>query len=334
MVDFARRELLRLALGTAALPGGVLSLGVLSLAARTASALDYPSRPVRIVVSLPAGLAPDIDARLIAQPLAERLGQSVVIENRPGANSNIGTEFVVKAPPDGYTLLLLLAGNAINTTFYPNLSFSLARDLVPVAFVGSTSWIMALNPAVPAQTVPEFIAYSKANPGKVYLASPGIGSPAHLAGELFKMMTGASFVHVPYRQSYLPDLLGGQVHLTFAAVASLGDYIQTGRLRALGRTTKARSSRLPAVPAIDEFVPGYEASGWLGISAPQGTPAAIVEKLNTCINAAIGDPDVKAKLLGLDVEPQAMAPNEFGTFIADETDKWAKVIKFANIKPE
>ena len=329
MVDFARRELLRLALGTAALP-----MVTLPVVTRTASALDYPSRPVRIVVSLPAGLAPDIDARLIAQPLAERLRQSVVIENRPGANSNIGTEFVVKALPDGYTLLLLLAGNAINTTFYPNLSFSVTRDLVPVAFVGSTSWIMALNPAVPAQTVPEFIAYTKANPGKVYLASPGIGSPAHLAGELFKMMTGASFVHVPYRQSYLPDLLGGQVQLTFAAVASLGDYIQTGKLRALGLTTKGRSSRLPSVPAIDEFVPGYEASGWLGISAPQGTPAEIVEKLNTCINAAIGDPDVKAKLLGLDVEPRAMTPKAFGTFIADETDKWAKVIKFANIKPE
>jgi tripartite-type tricarboxylate transporter receptor subunit TctC len=323
MADFARRELLRLALGTAALP-----MVMLPMVTRSASALDYPSRPVRIVVSLPAGLAPDLDARLIAQPLAERLGQSVVIENRPGANSNIGTEFVVKAAPDGYTLLLLLAGNAINTTFYPNLSFNVTRDLVPVAFVGSTSWIMALNPAVPAKTVPEFIAYTKANPGKVYLASPGIGSPAHLAGELFKMMTGASFVHVPYRQSYLPDLLGGQVQLTFAAVASLGDYIQTGKLRALGLTTKARSSRLPSVPAIDEFVPGYEASGWLGVSAPAGTPAEIIAKLNTGINAAI------AKLLGLDVEPKAMAPKAFGTFIADETDKWAKVIEFANIKPE
>lgn len=324
MVDFARRELLRLAVATTALP----------IVTHTASALDYPSRPVRIVVSLPAGLAPDIDARLIAQPLSERLGQSVVIENRPGANSNIGTEFVVKAAPDGYTLLLLLAGNAINTALYPNLTFNLAQDIVPVAFVGATSWIMVLNPSVPAKTVPEFIAYTKANPGKINMASAGTGSPTQLAGELFKMMTGADFVHVPYRQSYLPDLLGGQVQVAFAAIASLGDYIRGGKLRALGVTAKERSTRLPDVPALDEFVPGYEATGWLGVGAPERTPDEIVEKLNHDINAVIGDPAVKSKLLGLDVEPQAMTPKQFGKLIANETNKWAKVIKFANIKPE
>jgi tripartite-type tricarboxylate transporter receptor subunit TctC len=324
MADFARRQFLRLALGTAALPAGTGAAG----------ALDYPSHPVRLVVSLPAGVAPDIDARLLAQGMAEQLGQSVLVENRPGANSNIGTEFVVRAAPDGYTLLLLLAGNAVNTTFYPNLTFNLTRDIVPVAFVGATSWIMVVHPSVPAKTGPELIAYTKSNPGKVYMASSGTGSPTQLAGELFKMMTGASFVHVPYRQSYLADLLGGQVQLTFAAISSLGDYIRMGKLRALGVTTKRRSGRLPTVPAIDEFVPGYEASGWLGIGAPKETPTAIVEKLNTCINAAIGDAGVKAKLLAVDVEPRAMTPEAFGKFIADETDKWAKVIKFANIKPE
>ena len=323
-MDFARRKLLRLALGSSALPTFT----------HTAGALDYPSRPVRIVVSLPAGLAPDIDARLIAQPLSERLGQSVVIENRPGANSNIGTEFVVKAAPDGYTLLLLLAGNAINTALYPNLTFNLAQDIVPVAFVGATSWIMVLNPSVPAKTIPEFVAYTKANPGKINMASAGIGSPTQLAGELFKMMTGADFVHVPYRQSYLPDLLGGQVQVAFAAIASLGDYIRGGKLRALGVTAKERSARLPDIPALDEFVPGYEATGWLGIGAPKRTPDEIVKKLNNDINAAISDPVVKAKLLRLDVEPRAMTPKQFGKLIADETDKWAKVIKFANIKPE
>jgi tripartite-type tricarboxylate transporter receptor subunit TctC len=322
MMDFARRQFLRLALGTTALP----------MVTQKVSALEYPSRPVRIIVSLPAGLAPDIDARLIAQPLSERLGQSVVVENRPGANSNIGTEFVVKALPDGYTLLLLLAGNAINTTLYPKLTFNLTRDLVPVAFVGATSWIMVLNPSVPAKTVPEFIAYAKAHPGKINMASPGTGSPPHLAGELFKMLTGVNFVHVPYRQSYLPDLLGGQVQVAFAAIASLGDYIRGGKLRALGVTTKARSTRLPDIPALDEFIPGYEASGWLGIAAPKRTPEEIVGKLNNDINAVIGDPTVKSKLLSLDIEPQAMTPKEFGKLISDETDKWEKVIKFANIK--
>jgi len=323
-MDFARRRFLRLALGTAALP----------LVTRTASALDYPSRPVRLVVTLPAGLAPDIDARLIAQPLAARLGQSVVIENRPGANSNIGTEFVVKAAPDGYTLLLLLAGNAINTALYPNLTFDLTRDIVPVAFVGATSWIMVLNPSVPARTVPEFIAYAKANPGKINMASPGVGSPTQLAGELFKMLAGIDFVHVPYRQSYLPDLLGGQVQVAFAAIASLGAYIRDGKLRALGVTAKARSDRLPHVPTLDEFVPGYEASGWLGIGAPRHTPDEILDKLNNEINAVVNDPGVKSKLLSLDVEPKTMSPKEFAKLIADETAKWAKVIKFANIKPE
>jgi len=324
MMDFARREFLRLALGTSALP----------LVTQTASALDYPSRPLRMVVTLPAGLAPDIDARLIAQPLSERLGQSVVVENRPGANGNIGTEFVVKASPDGYTLLLLLAGNAINTALYQNLTFDLTRDIAPVAFVGATSWIMVINPSVPAHNVAEFIAYARANPGKINMASPGTGSPTQLAGELFKMMTGVDFVHVPYRQSYLPDLLGGQVQVAFAAIASLGGYIRDGKLRALGVTTKGRSARLPDVPALDEFVPGYEASGWLGIGAPKRTPDEIVEKLNNDINAVVSDPAVKSKLLSLDVEPKAMSPKAFGKLIADETDKWAKVIKFANIKPD
>lgn len=324
MKDFVRRRFLRLALGAAALPA----------VAPPASALDYPSRPVRIVVSLPAGLAPDVDARLIAEPLAERLGQSVVIENRPGANSNIGTEFVVKALPDGYTLLLVLAGNAINTTLYPNLPFNFTRDILPVASIGATSWIMVLSSSVPAKTVPEFIAYAKANPGKINFASAGTGSAPHLAGELFNMMTGVNLVHIPYRANFMPDLLGGQVQVAFTGLASLAGHIRTGKLNILGITTKDRSTRQPDIPAINEFVPGYEATGWLGLGAPKQTPDEIVGKLNNSVSAVIRDPAVRSKLLNLDVEPKAMTPNEFARFISDQTDKWAQVIKFANIKPE
>jgi len=323
MKYFPRRQFLRLALSAVTLPA----------VTRPASALDYPSRPVRIIVSLPAGIAPDVDARLVAPTLSERLGQSVVVENRPGANSNIGTEFVVKAAPDGYTLLLVLAGNAINTTLYPNLPFNLTRDIVPIAFVGATSWIMVLSPSVPVKTVPEFIAYAKAHPGQINFASGGIGSAPHLAGELFNMMAGVNLVHVPYRANFMPDLLGGQVQAAFTGIAPLSGYIRSGKLIPLGITTKDRSTRQPDIPAISEFVPGYEATGWLGVGAPKHTPIDIVEKLNNAINAVISDPDVKSKLLNLDVEPRAMTPAEFGKFISDETDKWAKVIKFANIKP-
>ena len=312
-----------------------MALSATALPALTinASALDYPSRPVRIIVTLPAGLAPDVDARLVAQPLSERLGQSVVIENRPGANSNIGTEFVVKASPDGYTLLLVLAGNAINSTLYPDLPFNLTRDIVPVAFVGATSWIMALSPSVPAQTIPEFIAYAKDNPGKINFASGGAGSAPHLAGELFNMLTGVKLMHVPYRANFMPDLLSGQVQVAFTGIASLVGYIRTGQLTALGVTTKERSARQPDIPAVAEFVAGYEASGWLGVGAPKHTPNEIVEKLNNNINSVISDPGVKSKFSSLDVEPKAITPNEFRRFITDEIDKWARVIKFADIKP-
>jgi tripartite-type tricarboxylate transporter receptor subunit TctC len=323
-VDFARRELLRLVLGTTALP----------LVMQTASALDYPSRPVRIVVSLPAGLAPDIDARLIAQPLSERLGQSVVIENRPGADGNIGTEFVAKASPDGYTLLLLLAGNAINTALYPNLTFDLTRDIVPVAFVGATSWIMVVNPSVPAKTVPEFIAYAKANPGKINMASAGNGTAPHVFGELFMMMTGVKMLHVPYRGSYFSDLIAGQVQVVFSPLPSTIGYIRAGTLRPLAVTTAMRSEAAPDIPAVGEFVAGYEASSWQGVGAPRTTPAAIVDQLNREINAVIADPGMTARLAELGGTVISGSPAEFGKLIADETEKWAKVIKSAGIKPE
>ena len=314
-----RRKFLHLAAGAAAL----------SVLPRLVWALDYPTRPVRIIVGFPAGYATDIAARLVGQSLSERLGRQFVVENRPGASSNIGTEIVVRAPPDGYTLLEVTSANA---QVYPNLNFNFIRDIAPVAGIGRTLFVMVVNPSVPAKTIPEFIAYAKANPGKINYASPGVGSTLHLMGELFKMMTGVDWVHVPYRASFVPDLLGGQVQAAFTPISQTIRPIREGKLRALAVTTAARLDLLPDTPALGESVTGYEASGWQGIGVPKNTPSEIVERLSKEINAVFADPLAKARLVSLGFEPMPMPPAEFGKFIADETEKWAKVIKFANIQ--
>ncbi|MGD0025586.1 MAG: tripartite tricarboxylate transporter substrate binding protein, partial [Xanthobacteraceae bacterium] len=299
---------------------------------RTACAQTYPSRPVHIIVGFPAGFAPDIIQRLIAQSLSERLGQRFVVDNRPGAGSNIAAEEVVKAPPDGYELLQVSAANAINATLYENLNFDFVRDIAPVASIARTPLVMAVNPSVSAKTVPEFIAYAKANPGKINMASAGNGSPPHVAGELFKMMAGVDMLHVPYRGNYYPDLLGGQVQVAFANITSSIEYVRTGRLRALAVTTATRVEALPDIPAVAEFVPGYEASSWQGIGAPRNTPAEIIEKLNKEINAGLADANIKTRLADLGAVTAPMTPSEFAKFVADETEKWGKVIRAANIK--
>jgi tripartite-type tricarboxylate transporter receptor subunit TctC len=301
---------------------------------RIARADDYPSRPVHIVAGYPPGAAPDIIARLIGQWLSDRFNQQFVIDNRPGAASNIGTEIAAKAPPDGYTLLIAVSTNAINTTLYTNVNFNFLQDLAPVGDIGRTPFVIVVNPAFPAKTIPELIAYAKANPGHVNMATQGVGTGPHVAGELFKMMTGVDLVHVPYKGSYMTDIVGGQVQLAFSPMAQVIEFVRDGRLRALGVTTAARSDALPDVPAIGEFVPGYVASGRYGICAPTGTPPAIIGRLNTEISAGVADASLKARLQTLGVEPRAMTPAEFAKFIADETEKWAKVIKFASIKPE
>jgi len=323
-MKFARRHFLHLAAGAAAL----------ATVSRIASAQSFPSRPVHMIVDLPAGLSPDVIARLMGPLLSQRLGQPVVIENRPGAGGNIGAEAVVRAPPDGYTLLVMISGNAANAALYPNLSFDFVRDVAAVAFLGYTPFAMVINPSLPAKTIPEFIAYAKANSGKINVASPGTGTAPHLAGELFKMMTGVDLVHVAYRGNYMPDLLGGQVQVAFISTAPVLGYIASGKLRALGVTSATRLSVLPDVPAIDEFVPGYEGSGWAGVGAPKDTPAEIVDRLNKEINAVMADSALKARLVALGVEPVTMTPAQFGKLIADAAEKWAKVIKFANIKAE
>jgi tripartite-type tricarboxylate transporter receptor subunit TctC len=306
----------------------------LSPFSRIAYAQSYPTRPVQIIVDLPAGLAPDVAARLVAPPLSQRLGQAVVVENRPGAGGNIGAEAVVRAAPDGYTLLLEISGNAVNATLYPNLTFDFLRDIAPVAFIGITPFVLAVHPSFPAKTVPEFIAYAKANPGKINLATAGVGTAPHLAGELFKMMAGLNLIQVPYKSNYMPDVLGGQVPVAFVAVAAAIGYLKSGKLRGLGVTSAARMSALPDIPPIGDFVPGYEGSGWLGVGAPRNTPADVIDKLNKDINAIIADPKMKARLVDLGVEPQPMTPAEFGKLCADATEKWAKVIKFAGIKAQ
>ena len=291
-------------------------------------------RPVHIVVGFPAGLSPDIVARIVGQPLSQRLGQPVVIENKPGAGGNTGTDFVARATPDGYTLLLVTATNTVNATLYQNLDFDFSRDIVPVAGLDRGASVMVVNPSVPAKTVLEFIAYAKANPGKITFASAGIGTPPHVCGALLMMLSGIQMLHVPYRGSFLPDLIGGQVQVCFSPVATVIEYIRTGKLRALGVTTATRVSELPDVPAIGEFVQGYEASGWLGIGAPKGTSTDVISKLNTEINAVLAVPDVKARLDGLGVEAMSMTAADFGKLIADETEKWGKVIRATNIKAE
>ena len=298
----------------------------------TAWAQTYPARPVRLIVGLPPGAAPDIVGRLAGQWLAQRLGQNFLVDNRPGAATNIATEAVVRATPDGHTLLLVTAGNAINVTLYPHLSFNFIADIAPVAGLGRTPFVMVVNPAVPAKTVPEFIAYAKANPGKINMASPGLGGTNQVFGELFQMMTGTRLTHVPYRTSLFPDLLSGQVQVYFGAVPGVIAYVRAGKLRPLAVTTTSRVAALPDVPTMDEFVPGYEANGWLGIGAPKDTPPQIVDRLNDEINAFETDPLAKARFADLGVVPMSTTPAEFGNFIADETKKWAKVVKFANVK--
>ena len=323
-MKFRRREFLHLATGAAALPA----------VARVAWALDYPSRPVRFIVGFPAGSATDIVGRLMAQALSERLGRQFIVDNRPGAGSNLAAEFVVKADPDGYTLLQVASPNAINATLYDNLGFNFVRDIAPVAGIMRYPYVMVVNPSLPAKTVAEFIAYAKANPGKINMASAGNGTAPHVFGELFMMMTGANMLHVPYRGSYFSDLLAGQVQVVFSPLPSTIGYIRAGTLRPLAVTTATRSDALPDIPPVGDFVPGYEASSWQGVGAPKNTPVAIIDKLNTEINAVIADPKMKAWLADLGGTVLSSSPADFGKFIADETDKWGKVIKSAGIKPD
>jgi tripartite-type tricarboxylate transporter receptor subunit TctC len=321
-----RRQFLHLAAGAAALPA----------VSRIAWAQAYPSRPVRIVVPFAPGGTFDIMARLIGQWLTEKLGQPFVIENRAGAGGNIGTELVVRAPADGYTLLLVGAANAISATLYEKLNFNFIRDIVPVAGIARVPEVMVVNPSLPATTVRELIAYTKANPNKLTMASGGIGTLSHVEGELFKMMTGVNLVHVPYRGlgPALTDLLGGQVQVMFASISASIEYVRAGKLRALAVTTATRSDELPDVPTVAEFVPGYEASGWFGMGAPKSTSSEVVAQLNKQINEGLADPNMKARLLDLGGRPMPMTPAELGKFIADEIEKWAKVIKFAGVKAE
>jgi len=297
--------------------------------------LGYPTRPVRLVVGFPPGGSLDFIARQLGQWLSARLGQPFIIENRPGAGSNIAAETVVRAPPDGNVLLLVFSANAINATLYHELHFSFISDIAPVASIGRAPNIMVVNPAVPAKTVPEFISYAKANPGQVNFATGGNGTPAHVAGELLNMLTGINMVHVPYRGAgpAMVDLLAGRVQVMFATVPPSIASVRAGKLRALAVTTATRSDALPDIPALAEFVPRYEASSWYGVGAPRNTPAEIIEKLNSEIDAALADPKMKAQLAELGGTTFAMSPADFGKFIAEETEKWAKVVKFAGIKP-
>jgi tripartite-type tricarboxylate transporter receptor subunit TctC len=295
---------------------------------------SFPARPIHLIVGFPAGNAPDIIARLVADALAARLGQQFVVENRPGAGSTIATEAAGNAPPDGYTLLLVVLSNALNASLYPNLRYDFGRDFVPVAGIANAPYLLVVNPAVPASTVPEFISYARANPGKINMASGGTGTSTHVFGELFKMMAKVDLVHIPYRGSYMPDLLGNQVQLVFMPIPQAMEQVRAGKLRALAVTTAQRLAALPDVPTVREFVPDYVATGWYGLSAPKNTPAEIVDQLNAAVNAALADPKMVARLAGLGVEPMAMQAAEFKTFIERDSEKWAKVIKFAGIKPE
>jgi len=309
---------------------------MLPAALRIAKAQGYPTRPVRIIVGFTAGGNFDLTARLISQWLSQRLGQQFIVENRPGAGTNIATEAVVRAPADGHTLLLGGAVNAINATLYEKLNFDFLRDMAPVASVIRFPNVIDLNPSFPAKTIPEFIAYAKANPGKVNMASSGNGTSQHLSGELFKMMTGVNLVHVPYRGApqALTDLIGGQVQVSFDPLPPAIELIRSGKVRALAVTTGVRSDALPDVSTVGEFVPGYEASGWNGIVAPTNTPIEIIQKLNTEINAGLADPGIRAKLTDLGGMVLASSAADFGKLIADEIDKWGKVIKFAGVKPD
>jgi tripartite-type tricarboxylate transporter receptor subunit TctC len=322
-----RRHFLHLAAGAAALP----------CVSRSALAQTYPNKPVRLVVGFPAGGVVDVFARLIGQWLSERLGQQIVVENRTGAAGNLATEAVAKAAPDGYTLLQLTLTNAINATLYEKLNFNFPADIAPVAsiFRGSSS-IVVVNPNFPVRTIPELIAYAKANPGKVTMASAGIGSVQHIYGELFKMMAGVDLLHVPYRggPQALTDLISGQVQIIFDPLANSIEHVKAGRLRALAVTSMKRSAILPDIPSVGEFVRGYDASGWQGIGAPKNTPSAIVNRLNREINAALADPKIKARFAELGYEPYAATPAEFSKYVVDETQRWGRVIRTANIRAE
>jgi tripartite-type tricarboxylate transporter receptor subunit TctC len=321
---FQRRDFLRFAAGAAAV----------SAVPGAAAAETYPSRSVRIIVGLPAGNSPDIVARVISQMLSERLGQPFVVENRPGANTNIATELVARAAPDGYTLLFVNAGNTINGSVYKNLNYNFERDIAAVASIGGVPLVMVITPGLPVKTVPEFVAYVKTNPGKVYMGSPGVGSTLQVAGALFAMMTGIELPHVPYKESIFPDLLGGQVQLAFEPVPAVLGYIQSGKLHALGVSTPRRLDVLPDVPAIAEFVPGYQANGWLGLGAPKDTPADVVDALNKAVDAGLADPKFRMRLNDLGVVINLMSPSGFADFIGAETRKWAKVAEFAHITGE
>jgi len=295
---------------------------------------DYPTRPVRIVVPYPAGIAPDIVARIVAQPLSERLGQQFIVDDRPGGASNVGTEIVAHAAPDGYTLLVVTVSNVINTSLYDNLSFDLMRDIAPVSGLVKLALVLAVNPSLPAQTLPEFIAYAKANPGKINYASVGSGAATNVAGELFKAMAGVDLTNVPYKSSYLPDLLSGQVQASFTPIAQTVNFIKAGKLRALAVTGSMPSAALPGVPTAAATVPGYDAYVWDAIGAPAKTPPEIVDKLNKTINAVLAEPAIKTRFTELGAEPMIMTPAAFGKYMAEETEKWGKVVKFAHIKPD
>jgi tripartite-type tricarboxylate transporter receptor subunit TctC len=303
-------------------------------ATRLEAAQPYPVRPVRVVVGFPAGAGADLAARLMAQWLSERLGQPFIVENRPGAAGNVGAELVARAPRDGYTLLLINSSNAINATLYNNLNFNLIRDIAPVAGVFRGPFVMVVNPSFPAKSLVEFIAYAKANPGKINMASPGIGTTPHLAGELLNIMAGIKMIHVPYRGTgpALTDLLAGQVQMTFASMLSATQYIREGQLRALAVTSATRWDALPDLPTVADVLPGYEASAWFVVGAPTGTPAEIVDKLNSQINEGLSDPKMKARVAGLGGTVMIGAPADFAKLIAEETDKWGKVVKAAGIK--
>jgi len=325
-MELPRRKFLHLVAGAAALPA----------ASPIANAQAYPTRPVRIIVAFAAGGGVHITARLIGQWLSDRLGQSFITENRPGAGGNIGTEAVVNAPPDGHTLLLATVPNAVNGALYEKLNFNFIRDIAPVAGIIRVPMAILAHPSIPPATVPELIAYAKANPGKINMASAGTGSAPHLAGELFNVMAGIKLVHVPYRGQgpALGDLLGGQVQVMFATTPGTTDYVRTGRLKGLAVTTASRAEVLPELPIIGEFVAGYEASQWYGVGAPKNTPAEIVDKLNKEINAALADPKMKARFAEIGGEVLPGSPADFGKFIAEETEKWEKVVRFAGLKPD
>ena len=321
-----RRNFLKLAAGAVALPA----------LSRTAFAQAYPSQPIRIIVGFAAGSGSDIFARLMAQWLSERLGQTVLVENRPGGGGNIGTEAVVKAPPDGYTLLQWVPGNMVNNTLYQNLNFNFLRDIAPVAGTARAPYVLVVNNDLPVRSVPEFIAHAKANPGKLNFASAGVGTGIHMAGELFNLTAGVEMVHVPYRGAgnAMTDLIGGQVQLMFDTTAASIPHIKGGKIRALAVTTAARSALLPDLPTVADFVPGYEASGPFGLGAPKDTPLAVLDKLNREINAVLADPKVKERLADLGSEPLTGSNAEIGKLLATETEKWAKVVRAANIKVE